>query len=172
MRRKKQRNHFLYTGKCERTTIMRPTTLISSRPRIDALGGMDAYVRLIVDRNCTVPADIDWRAGRMKEFVDSTPCKANWNIDDVCKKLGLPMCGRQARRLFKGSTGMRFRDYAKNMCLVTAAEKLRTTNMPIKAVAAEAGYQSSCHFARSFKALFHLSPTEFRRISHRRDFAA
>ena len=148
---------------------MRPTILSYNRPHIDALGGIDAYVRLLVDRNYTVSAVIDWRLGRMKELIDSHPHKARWNLDDVCKHLGLPMSGRQARRLFKGSTGMGFRDYAKNRCLVTAAEKLRTTNMPIKAVAAEAGYQSSCHFARSFKVLFHLSPMEFRKMWHQRD---
>jgi len=108
----------------------------------------------------------------MKELIDTHPYQGHWNLDDVCKHLGLPMSGRQARRLFKGSTGMGFRDYAKNRCLVTAVEKLRTTNMPIKAVAAEAGYQSSCHFARSFKALFHLSPMEFRRIWRRGELAA
>ncbi len=151
---------------------MRPTTLIYSRPHIDALGGKDAYIHLLTDRKCAVSAEIDWRAGRMKELIDSHPYKAHCNLDDVCKQLGLPMSGRQARRLFKGSTGIGFREYSKNRCLVTAAEKLLTTNMPIKVVAAEAGYQSSCHFARSFKALFHLNPMEFRRIWHRREFAA
>src|SRR5258708_3074614 len=97
----------------ERTPIIRPTTLIYSRPQIDALGGIDAYVRLLVDRKCTVSADIDWRAGRMKKLIDSHPCEAHWNLNDVCKQLDLPMSGRQARRLFKGSTGIGFRDYAK-----------------------------------------------------------
>src|SRR5438874_2214925 len=52
----------------ERTTFMRPTTLMYSRPQIDALAGIDGYARLLVDRKCTASVDIDWRARRMKEL--------------------------------------------------------------------------------------------------------
>lgn len=151
---------------------MRPPTQIYSRPHIEELAGVDAYVHLLVDRKWTASANIDWRARRMKDLIDSQPSTSHRNLHNVCKQLGLSMSGRQARRLFKVATGMGFRDYAKNRCLVTTAEKLLTTSMSVKAVAAEAGYQSSCHFARSFKAFFHFTPTEFRRVWRKSQFAA
>lgn len=122
----------------------------------------------------TIPPlnDMDWRARKLKEFIDSQPRKARWNLDDVCRELGLSMSGRQVRRLFMASTGVGVREYAKKKRLTSAAERLQATNAPVKAIAADAGYQSTCHFARSFKELFRLSPLEFRRIWRRQKCAA
>ena len=151
---------------------MGPSTVIYNRPQIRRLEGIDAYVRLILDRKCTLRADIDWRAGRMKEFIDSHPERMPRDVTNLCKQIGLPLSGRQARRLFKSSTGIGIRSYSMNTRLAAAAEQLRVTNMPIKVVAAEAGYQNSRHFARRFKELFHVKPMEFRKLWRRREFAA
>ena len=146
-------------------------TVIYNRPQIHLLGGTDAYVRLILDRKFTLRADIDWRASRMKEFIDSHPERVPRDVTDLCKQIGLPLSGRQARRLFKSSTGIGIRTYSVKIRLAVAAEQLRVTNMPIKVVAAEAGYQNSRHFARRFKTLFHVKPMEFRKLWRRREFA-
>ena len=135
--------------------------LIYSRPQIHLLGGTNAYVRLILDRRSTLRADIDWRASRMKEFIDSHPERVPRDVANLCKQIGLPLSGRQARRLFKSSTGIGIRSYSMKIRLGAAAEQLRVTNVPIKVVAAEAGYQNSRHFARRFKELFHVNPMEF-----------
>ena len=150
---------------------MGPRTVIYKRPQIRLLGGTDAYVRLILDRKCTLRADIDWRAGRMKEFIDNHPERVPRDVTDLCKQIGLPLSGRQGRRLFKSSTGIGIRSYSTKIRFAVATEQLRTTNMPIKVVAAEAGYQNSRHFARRFKQLFHVNPMEFRKLSRGREFA-
>ncbi len=149
---------------------MGPSTVIYKRPQIHLLGETDAYVRLILDRKCTLRAGVDWRAGRMKEFIDGHPERVPRDVTDLCKQIGLPLSGRQARRLFKSSTGVGVRSYSMNTRLAAAVEQLRVTNKPIKVVAAEAGYQNSRHFARRFKELFHVNPMEFRKLWRRREF--
>ena len=113
---------------------MGPSTVIYNRPQIHLLGGIDAYVRLILDRKCTLRADIDWRAGRMKEFIDSHPERVPRDVTVLCKQIGRPLSGRHGRRLFKSSTGLGIRSYSMKIRLAVAAEQLRMTNMPIKVV--------------------------------------
>ena len=115
---------------------------------------------------------IDWRAQKLKEFIDDHTETVHLNLEDVCKDLGLGLSGRQARRLFKNSIQMGVREYVKNRRLVLAAAQLQATNTPVKAIAFEAGYHSSRHFSRSFKELFQVRPVEFRKIWGQRNFAA
>ena len=150
---------------------MGPRTLIYNRPQIHRLEGIDAYIGLILDRKCTLRADIDWRAGRMKEFIDNHPERVPRDVTDLCKQIGLPLSGRHGRRLFKSSTGLGIRSYSMKIRFAVAAEQLRMTNKPIKVVAAEAGYQNSRHFARRFKKLFHVKPMEFRKLWRRRELS-
>jgi AraC family mar-sox-rob regulon transcriptional activator len=146
--------------------------MIYKRPAIQVLRGLDAFFDRLLPRTFDAPAGIDWRVKALKEFIDSHSVIVRWNVDDISKELGLSLSGRQLRRLFKISTGMGIREYAKNRCLASAAEQLRTTHAPVKIIAADHGYQSTCHFARSFRELFHLNPMEFRRIWHRGELAA
>ncbi len=142
------------------------------RPDIKMMDTLDAFFARLLRKTFTLPADMDWRAKKLTEFIDSHAGKVRGSFDDLCIQLGLTMSGRQARRLFKGLTRISIREYAKNRRLVVAANQLRVTNMPIKAVAVDAGYQRTSEFARSFKELFHLSPMEFRTFCRRREFAA
>src|SRR5258708_26075991 len=109
------------------------------RPVIRVLGTLDAFFNLILPKKFDAPPDTDWRAKKLMEFIDSHVDKVQWNLDDVCQQLGLPLSGRQARRLFKVSTGMGIRVYARNRRLAVAAEQLRATNASVKAIAADAG---------------------------------
>ncbi len=146
--------------------------MIYGRPIIQTVKSLDSFFERLLPRTFPPPVDMDWRAKRLKDFVDSQPSKACWNLDNVCRELDLAMSARQARRLFMASTGMGIREYAKKRRLASAAEQLQATNVPVKAIAANAGYQSTCHFTRGFKELFRLSPLEFRRMCRRRMYAA
>ena len=142
------------------------------RPGIRVLGTLDAFFNLILPRRIGALPNLDWRTKKLREFIDSDAGKVRWNLNDVCQQLGLSLSGRQARRLFKVSTGMGIRVYARNRRLTVAAEQLRATNVSIKAIAVDAGYQRTSEFARSFKEQFCLSPMEFRRVWRQREFAA
>ncbi len=135
------------------------------RPNVRVLGTVHAFWDQRISMQSDEPAEMDWRAKRIKESVDSHPGNVGWNLDDVCKRLGLPISGRQARRVFRRAMRIGFKEYLKKSRLGFAAKQLKeTTTVQIKAIAADAGYERTAEFGRSFKRLFLLSPTEFRTV--------
>ena len=146
--------------------------MIYGRPVIRVLESLDAFFERLLPRTVPPSADTDWRARKLKEFIDQHQGKVSLKLGDACKQLGFPMSDRQARRLFKVSMGVGIKEYSMNRRLACAAEQLRATNAPIKAIAVEVGYQTTGHFTRSFKELFSLTPMEFRRIWRLSEIAA
>jgi transcriptional regulator GlxA family with amidase domain len=130
----------------------------------------DGFLQFFVPSMNLTPT-IDRRALKLKEFIDAHTGTFHLNLDEVCKDLSLGLSERQARRLFKASIQMGFRQYTKNRRLALAAGQLQATDISVKAIAINAGYQSTRHFARSFKELFQLRPLEFRRVWKQRDVA-
>lgn len=113
-----------------------------------------------------VEGNIDWRIKKLKDFIDNAPGKIHGNLGDVCGQLRLSLSARQARRLFKDSTGISIRDYCRKRRLLLAAKQLQSTDQPVKVVATEAGYQTPQGFEKSFYQVFRLTPVEFRRMWH------
>ncbi len=148
------------------------TTITYERPGVQLLDNSDSFVRRVIREKLSSSLDADWRAEKLKEFIDSHSAGDRWSIEKVCKELGLPTSVRQARRLYKALVGMSFRKYAKNKRLAFAARQLEATEEPVKVIALEIGYRRTAEFTRSFKELFRLSPLEFRRIWSRRECAA
>ncbi len=135
------------------------------RPDVRILCTLHAFWDRCLSKQLEAPAGTDWRAKKITDFIDSHPGKVRWNLDDLCKQLGLAMSGRQARRVFRRAMRIGFKEYLKKSRLGFAAEQLKTTTtVPIKAIAADAGYERTAEFGRSFKRLFLLSPTEFRTV--------
>lgn len=54
-------------------------------------------------------------------------------------------------------------DFLKEVRLRRAAALLRTTDLPVKVVAARVGYGSRSYFSRAFKAFYGIDPARFRR---------
>jgi methylphosphotriester-DNA--protein-cysteine methyltransferase len=111
-----------------------------------------------------VARHVDWRAKKLKDFIDNTPDKIRGNLHEVCGQLQLSLSDRQARRLFKDSTGISIREYARKRRLVLAAQQLQDTGEPIKVIATDAGYQTLQGFEKGFYDMFRLTPVEFRRM--------
>lgn len=147
------------------------STITYERPGVQLFDNSDAFMRWVIRERLSSSAGADWRAKKLKEFVDSHSAGDRWSIEDACKELGLPTSVRQGRRLFKTFVGMSFRKYAKIKRLAFAARQLEATEEPVKVIALEIGYHRSAEFTRSFKELFRLSPLEFRRIWSRRECA-
>jgi len=106
---------------------------------------------------------VDQRIAKLTQFIDSHAGRVGWGLEEACRQLQLDISGAYAARLFKDSTGLGVREYAKKKRLLAAAELLKTTDLSVKTIAAELGYRSPAHFARRFKEQFHVSPTDFRR---------
>ena len=140
-------------------------------PTVELLNDSSVFFDQLFQERLHIPTHADGRALRIKQFIDNHPDQDGGNLDEVCRQLDLSMSGRQARRLFKVSTGMGIRDYARNRRLAVAVEQLRTTNIPIKVVAADLGYKSPREFRRRFKELIGLTPLEFSKIPWRRKIA-
>jgi len=138
--------------------------MIYERPVVQAWGTTHWFRDLLFRRSVDVPTSHDWRVQKLKSFIDSDNTRVRWNLDQVSKELELGMSGRQTRRLFKECTGMGIKEYAKKRRLDAAAQQLRTTDAPVKAIAIDAGYQHVRNFTRSFLKHFRLCPIEFRKI--------
>jgi len=147
-------------------------TITYERPGVRLFDNSDAFVKWVIREKLSSSLDVDWRAEKLKDFIDSHSAGDRWSIEEVCKEIGLPTSVRQTRRLFKTSTGISLRKYARNKRLAFAARQLQATGAPIKVIALEIGYRRPAEFTRSFKELFRLSPLEFRRIWSRRESAA
>jgi len=146
--------------------------MIYGRPVIRAAKSLDVFFKRLLPQAVPLPADMDWRAKKLKEFIDLHQGRVRLRLGDTCTKLGFSMSDRQARRLFKLFTGVGIKEYSMNRRLACAAEQLRATNAPIKSIALDVGYQTTGHFTRSFKELFSLTPMEFRTVCRRSELAS
>jgi len=106
---------------------------------------------------------MDRRIVKLLQFIDSHEGRIGWDIDHACQELRLDISGAHAARLFKRHTGLGVREYARKKRLLMAAQRLKTTDLSVKAIAAEFGYKRPFDFSRVFKKEFRLSPIAFRR---------
>jgi transcriptional regulator GlxA family with amidase domain len=119
-----------------------------------------------------IATNMDWRAKKLKNYIDNAEGNVNESLGHVCSQLQLSLSDRQARRLFKESLGTSMKDYARKRRLVFAAKQLQDTDEPIKVIATNAGYHTKDGFRKAFYEMFQLTPVEFRRFWQRRHVAA
>jgi len=135
--------------------------MIYEQPFVQGLQTVESLVDQLFPQ--AIQRNMDWRAKKLKDFIDNAPGKVLGNLGDVCNELGLPLSVRQARRLFKESTGLSINEYARKRRLVSAARQLQETDESVKVIATDAGYHTHQAFAKSFHDMFRLTPIEFRR---------
>lgn len=66
-------------------------------------------------------------------------------------------------RLFQKEKGMTLSEYILQQKMNIAKQLLKTTNFSVTIVASKVGYTNFSHFAKSFKKVFGISPSEFRK---------
>jgi AraC-like DNA-binding protein len=132
-------------------------------PEVQYHGPLNDVLRRLFPNLCDARPRMDQRITKLLHFIDSHEGSIGWDLDRACRELKLDISGAHAARLFKRCTGLGVREYAKRRRLLLAAERLKSTDIPVKTIAAEFGYQSLPHFTRRFKSQFRLSPTEFRK---------
>ena len=141
----------------------REDSMAYESPAVQYRGALDDVLRGLFPLPRQGRPGLDWRIMKLLHFIDDHGGNVGWGLDRACRELRLEISGAYAARLFKRCIGLGIREYAKKKRFLMAAERLKTTDLPIKVIAAEFGYQSLAHFTRRFKEQFRLSPTEFRR---------
>ena len=88
------------------------------------------------------------------------------HLDDT---LGLPELAGLAcfspyhfHRVFKGMVGESVKEHIRRLRLERAASQLKLGTAPVTHIAFDAGYESHEAFTRSFRAVFGVSPSQFR----------
>lgn len=141
--------------------------MMYERPAVRNWGSIHDFLDLFFPRTLQEEmrqVDDDFRVEKLRRLIERAPVGLQWNPGEVCRQLGLHMCNREARRLFKACTGMGFKQFTRKTRLDYAAQQLKATNAPIKTVAAEVGYRHLSTFTRSFLKQFGVGPMEFRRM--------
>ena len=70
---------------------------------------------------------------------------------------------RQLQRMFKERMGMSPTHYYLKLRLRRARELLRQTNMSIMDITMACGFQSACHFSKTYREIFSVAPSSERR---------
>jgi AraC family transcriptional regulator len=70
-------------------------------------------------------------------------------------------------RIFKGMVGESVKEYVRRLRLERAASRLKLSAAPITDIAFDAGYESHEAFTRSFRSVFGVAPSKFRRRKQR-----
>lgn len=81
-------------------------------------------------------------------------------LSAVCRAMG--MSERSVRRQFTSDVGMSWEEYRQRLRIHLALDDLDTTNKSIGAIAADNGYENQAAFARAFRAIIGMSPTDYR----------
>ena len=66
-------------------------------------------------------------------------------------------------KIFRESTGKSPQRFLMNYRMIKAAELLASTDLAVKEIGAAVGYENQLHFSRAFKAVYEVSPREWRR---------
>jgi AraC-like DNA-binding protein len=141
--------------------ILNPMTYES--PAVRCQGDLNELLHRLVPAPQLNPNNLDQRIAKLMQFIDNHDGRVGWNLKQARTELKLDISAAYAARLFKLFIGLGVREYAKAKRLSAAAKLLTTTDLSVKAIAAEFGYRSPPDFTRRFKEQFHLSPIDFRR---------
>lgn len=88
--------------------------------------------------------------------------RENLNVSELA---GMLQVSREhLARVFREQTGESPYAYMKRRRLLGTARLLKETALPIKEIAIRYGYESPAHFTRSFRRVFAMSPSRFRRV--------
>lgn len=94
------------------------------------------------------------------DYIDSHICE---KITVATLAKACAMCESGFRARFKAETGVTPTEYICELKLAKAAHILRTTDFPIRSVAAEFGFYDSSYFCKLFAKKYGASPAKYRK---------
>ena len=102
----------------------------------------------------------DKRLGKVLEQLFNAPQQA-WNMDALAALAS--MSRANFMRVFQQKIGIAPGKFLTQLRLQEAALLLNKTQKNILSVALEVGYQSEAHFSKAFKALYGMTPSQYRK---------
>ena len=144
--------------------------LADPRPGTHAIANalMQQCLALLLRRYCAsgecrlpwLSALEDPRLNRVLQAMLSTP-EQDFSLESLADLAGMSRSAFAAH--FAEAFGRSPIEFLKETRLRRAAQLLRSTDLPVKAVAPRVGYASRSYFSRAFKAYYGLDPDAFRR---------
>jgi AraC-like DNA-binding protein len=136
----------------------------SMLPRLTEL----MYVEILRKHMQALSADeVGWFAavndpvvGTALKWLHTAPLE-DWNVERLARRVGVSRTVLASR--FKHFLDMPPMHYLTYWRLQLAAQRLKTTDTPMKGIADEVGYESEAAFSRAFKRHFGLPPADWRR---------
>lgn len=110
-----------------------------------------------------VPHGRSFAAARMKTFVQEKAMFA-FKIEDVAQYAGLSIS--RSVHLFKECYGISIMEYAKEVRMAAAVERIKYSQMPLEQIAEASGFASYSFFYRVFREKYGMSPLEYRKQVH------
>lgn len=97
------------------------------------------------------------------DYITSHP-EENLTREQMCQMADISES--TLRRLFKEKTGKTIYEFVTETKMTNAARRLLVTNDAVATIAYDLGYEAPSYFGKCFKAVFGLSPQEYRKSSH------
>ncbi|MBN9388009.1 MAG: helix-turn-helix transcriptional regulator [Chloroflexi bacterium] len=98
-------------------------------------------------------------AYKVKHFIEQN-ATTNFSLEEVAEYAGLSVS--RIVHLFKATFGQTIIEYAIDVRLAIASERIRLTSMPLEQVAETSGFRNYCYFSRIFRARYKVSPRQYR----------
>ncbi len=115
---------------------------------------------------CLATDEVGWFAavndpvvGAALKHMHTTPLH-DWSVDGLARRVGVSRTVLAGR--FKHFLALPPMQYLARWRLQLAAQQMKTSDVPIKTIADQAGYESEAAFSRAFKRLFGLPPGDWR----------
>ncbi|TMV17389.1 AraC family transcriptional regulator [Paenibacillus thermoaerophilus] len=117
---------------------------------------------LLIDRAITEtssPGRHAYIGERMKRYIEENAYRP-FKVEELARHVGLSVS--RASHLFKDCFGTSIMQYAMDVRLSTAAERIRYSFLSLERVAETSGFASYTYFHRAFRARYGMSPREYR----------
>ena len=105
--------------------------------------------------------EIDHRVKMVIRFIEVNGDR-QLSLNEVARSINVSpwhLC-----RLFRTATGTSVNQYLLNLRMHKAKELLETTCLRVKEIMNKVGIRDESHFARTFKKLFGVSPSQYRTL--------
>ncbi len=139
--------------------------LISAIPKADNamlssyFNILDVLAHYLTASNAVRPNKDDL-ASSVKNFLDLN-FSSNLSIEKLCDRFN---CSRATlMKSFKQKYDITVFNYINEIRLASAAEKLKATNLAIKEIAINSGYQDQNYFSKAFIKRYNKTPSEYRK---------